>query len=190
MSVSLYGYWTEFFPPRHRAPLTEANLPSQAGNIFVVAGGSAGLGYDLSIILYVAGGKVYILTRTTQNPDDATKRIKAHYQERGDAAEGRQRGSLELIPMDLMDVGTVKSAARQFLDREGADGGRLDVLFNNAGTEAWKNAPLSQQGREYHFTVNSLGSFLLTDLLMSMLSNTAAQAPLAVSGSSSRRRVW
>lgn len=177
ISVSLYAYWTQFFPPRNSAPVTEANLPSQAGKVFIVTGGSSGLGYELSRILYGAGGKVYILTRTKENADDAITRIKAHYEGRGDAAEGIHRGSLHFIPMDLMDFATVKLAAQQFLDCEGGEGGRLDVLFNNAGTGAWKNAPTSQQGHEYHFTVNSLGSFLLTRLLMPMLSKTAAQGP-------------
>ncbi|ROW03779.1 hypothetical protein VMCG_05330 [Cytospora schulzeri] len=176
MSVSLYAYWTQFFPPRNSAPLTEANLPSQAGKVFIVTGGSSGLGYELSRILYGAGGKVYILTRSKENADGAITRIKAHYEGRGDAAEGRQRGSLDFIPMDLMDFATIKTAAQQFLGREGGEG-RLDVLFNNAGTGAWKNAPASQQGHEYHFTVNSLGSFLLTRLLMPILTKTAAQAP-------------
>lgn len=176
MSVSLYAYWTQFFPPRNSAPLTEANLPSQAGKVFIVTGGSSGLGYELSRILYGAGGKVYILTRSKENADDAIARIEAYYKGRGDAAEGRRRGSLEFICMDLTDFATVKAAAQEFLKREGGESGRLDALFNNAGTGAWKNAPASHQGYEYHFTVNSLGSFLLTRLLMPVLSKTAVQA--------------
>lgn len=129
------------FPPRNSAPLTEANLPSQAGKVFIVTDGSSGLGYELSRILYGASGKVYILTRSKENTDDAVARIKAYYEGRGDAAEGRQRGSLEFIPMDLMDFATVKAAAQQFLKREGGEGGRLDALFNNAGTGAWPQRP-------------------------------------------------
>lgn len=190
MSVSLYAYWTQFFPPRNSAPLTEANLPSQAGKVFIVTGGSSGLGYELSRILYGVGGRVYILTRNKENADDAIARIKAHYEGHGDATESRQRGSLAFIPVDLIDFASVRSAAQQFLEREGGGGGRLDVLFNNAGTGAWKNAPASRQGHEYHFTVNSLGSFLLTRLLMPIMTKTAAVATAGQSPCGSVRVVW
>lgn len=77
MSVPLSVLWTQFFPPR--GPLTESNLPSQSGKVFIVTGGSSGLGFQLLRILYGAGGKVYILTRSKENVDAAIARIKAHY---------------------------------------------------------------------------------------------------------------
>ncbi|KAG6363286.1 hypothetical protein INS49_008383 [Diaporthe citri] len=171
MSVSFGTLWTQHFPPA--GPLTEANLPNQAGKVFIVTGGSNGLGYELSRQLYGAGGKVYILTRSKGRTDSAIAKIKAQY-EAEDA--GKQRGSLEFIPMDLMDFETVKAAAQHFLNREGPNG-RLDILFNNAGTGARKDAPVGKQGHEYHFTTNVLGSYLLTRLLSPILSSTAKQAP-------------
>lgn len=171
--------WTQFFPPRNGAPLTEANLPSQAGKVFIVTGGSSGLGYELSRILYGAGGKVYILTRSKEHADDAVARIQAFYEGRDDLA--KPRGSLHFVFMDLTDLTTVKAAAEEFLRRET----KLDVLFNNAGTGALKNAPATRQGHEYHFGVNSLGGFLLAQLLTPCLSRTAQQSP-----SGSGRVVW
>ena len=73
--ATIASIWTQFFPPRNGAPLTEANLPSQAGKVFIVTGGSSGLGYELSRILYGAGGKVYMLTRSKEHADDAAARI-------------------------------------------------------------------------------------------------------------------
>ncbi|KAK8045800.1 light induced alcohol dehydrogenase Bli-4 [Apiospora saccharicola] len=173
--MSFASGWTQFFPPRNGAPLTESNLRSQVGKVFIVTGGSSGLGYHLSRVLYGAGGKVYLLTRTRQHADDAISRIKAHYHDdRQDTAA--QRGSLDFIYMDLLDFATVKAAAEQFLELEGPNG-RLDVLFNNAGTGAVSNAPKSKQGCEYHFCVNSIGTILLTRLLTPILSKTAAQNP-------------
>lgn len=122
MSVSFSSIWTQCFPPR--GPLTEANLPSQTGKVFIVTGGSNGLGYELSRQLYGAGAKVYVLTRSKERTEQAIARIKAHY-EAEDAS--KKRGSLEFIPMDLMDFNSVRAAAHDFLDREGPDG-RLDVL--------------------------------------------------------------
>ncbi|AEO71519.1 uncharacterized protein THITE_2123993 [Thermothielavioides terrestris NRRL 8126] len=173
--MSLAAIWTQFFPPRNGAPVTEANLPSQAGKVFIVTGGSSGLGYELARILYGAGGKVYILTRSKQHVDDAISRIRAFYEGRSDTA--RRSGSLHFIFMDLMDLATVKAAAQEFLDRESGPAARLDILFNNAGTGALNKAPPTRQGHEYHFGVNSLGGFLLARLLTPILSQTARQAP-------------
>lgn len=122
MSVSLSTIWTQYFPPK--GPITEANLPPQVGKVFIVTGGSNGLGYELSRQLYGAGGKVYILTRSKDRTETAIAKIKAHYEEQ-DAKT--QRGSLEFVQMDLMDFASVKTAAQEFLAREGPNG-RLDVL--------------------------------------------------------------
>jgi NAD(P)-dependent dehydrogenase (short-subunit alcohol dehydrogenase family) len=169
--ASLSAIWTQFFPPRNGAPITESNLADQAGKVFIVTGGSSGLGYELSRILYGAGGTVYMLTRSQEHADHATARIKAVYAERDDTEE--RRGSLHFISMDLTDLATVKAAAEEFLRRET----RLDVLFNNAGTGALQNAPATRQGLEYHFGVNSVGGFLLARLLTPVLSQTARNTP-------------
>ncbi|GAB1314784.1 hypothetical protein MFIFM68171_04994 [Madurella fahalii] len=170
--MTFSAIWTQFFPPRNSAPLTEANLPSQTGKVCIVTGGSSGLGYEISRILYGAGATVYILTRSREHADGAISRIRAFYDSK--QADGKQRGSLEYIHMDLMDLASVKTAAQQFLGRHP---GRLDILFNNAGTAARKNAPLTAQGNEYHVGINSLGGFLLAKLLTPILSQTAKQAP-------------
>lgn len=122
MSVPLSTIWAQYFPPT--GPLTAANLKPQAGKVFIVTGGSNGLGYELSRQLYGAGGKVYILTRSKERTETAIAKIKTHY-EQEDA--GKQRGSLEFVQMDLMDFTSVKAAAQEFLAREGPNG-RLDVL--------------------------------------------------------------
>lgn len=122
MSVPFSTIWTQYFPPR--GPLTEANLTSQIGKVFIVTGGSNGLGYELSRQLYGAGGKVYILTRSKNRTKTAIAKIMAHYKEE-DA--GKQRGSLKFVQMDLMDFASVRTAAQEFLAREGPNG-RLDVL--------------------------------------------------------------
>lgn len=167
MSVSYYTIWTQLFPPN--GPLNQHNLPSQSGKVFIVTGGSNGLGEVLSRILYAAGGKVYILTRSEERAREAITRIQAS------CADGVGHGSLHFIRLDMMDFETVKSAAIEFLRREGPEG-RLDVLFNNAGTGGRKNAPAGQQGFEYHMTTNTLGGFLLTRLLHPIISRTAEKS--------------
>ena len=169
LGVPISTIWTQFFPPR--GPLGEANLPRQADRVFVVTGGTTGLGFVLARILYGAGGKVYILTRSQERAEAAIEKIKASYE-----GSGKQVGSLEFVYMDLADFATVKSSAEEVLRREGPNG-RLDVLFNNAGTGGRQNAPSGSQGYEYHLTTNSLGSYLLTRLLMPLLAKTARVSP-------------
>lgn len=122
MSVSIRTLWTQLFPPP--GPINGSNLQSQAGKVFVVTGGSHGLGYELTKALYGAGGKVYMLTRSKERAEEAIFRIKASYDGK-DAT--KKPGSLEFIHMDLMDFESVKKAAQEFFDREGPNG-RLDVL--------------------------------------------------------------
>ncbi|KAI1867193.1 uncharacterized protein JN550_007245 [Neoarthrinium moseri] len=103
--------WTQIFPPRNGAPLTERNLPSQAGRVFIVTGRSSGLGYELSRIFYGLGGKVYILTRSKGRAEEAMAKIRAH-----NSNTEYSTGSLMFLHLDLLDFSTVKAAAQQFLE--------------------------------------------------------------------------
>ena len=65
--------------------------------------------------------------------------------------------SIDTLPLDLSDLGSVRDAAAHFL-REHP---RLDVLINNAGVYTDK-LELTADGYELQFGVNHLGHFLLT----------------------------
>ncbi|KAK2599088.1 hypothetical protein QQS21_005429 [Conoideocrella luteorostrata] len=181
--ASFWAFWTQTYPPWYGAPLTEACLPGQAGKVFIITGGSSGIGYELTRILYGSGAKIYMLTRSEQNAIEAISSIKAFYQDKNHGT-GKQNGSIQFIYMDLVDLATVRSAAQQFLNLEGPDG-RLDVLFNNAGTAARAKAPATKQGHEYHYGTIVLGGFLLTQLLAPFLAKTAKCSPVG-----SVRVVW
>lgn len=112
------------FPPP--GPINRANLQTQAGKVFVVTGGSHGLGFELSKILYAAGGKVYMLTRSKERAEQAISQIQATY----DKDSTKKPGSLIFIHMDLEDFASIQTAANEFLQREGPEG-RLDVLSVN-----------------------------------------------------------
>lgn len=138
--------------------MTEDNLPSQAGKVFVVTGGANGLGYELSRQLYGAGGKVYILTRSKERAESAISKIRSHY-EAQDAKT--QRGSLEFIPMDLMNFESVKVAARDFLALEGSNG-RLDVLLV-AQTSDIRAMQYTDRGKGSIMPAQELGAMLLKE---------------------------
>jgi NADP-dependent 3-hydroxy acid dehydrogenase YdfG len=53
--------FSQFFPPRPN--FTSENLPDQQGKVFLITGGTSGIGFELAKILYRHGGKVYITAR-------------------------------------------------------------------------------------------------------------------------------
>lgn len=159
------------FPPT--PTLTEKNIPSQEGKVFIVTGGAAGIGYELCQILYQAGGRVYLAGRSETNARTAISEIKELSTE--------TRGKLEFINIALDDLTTVKPAVENFLAQES----RLDVLFNNAGVSNPPRGSISPQGHELQLATNCLGPYLLTQLLLPTLIATAKGAPPA-----SVRVVW
>ncbi|KAL2814129.1 short-chain dehydrogenase [Aspergillus granulosus] len=47
----------------YKPPLTEKNLPSQQGKVFIITGASSGIGKELASILYAHHAKIYLATR-------------------------------------------------------------------------------------------------------------------------------
>lgn len=155
--------YTQFFPPK--PTITESNLPNQKGKLFIITGGNSGIGYELAKILYAKEGKVYIMTRNEAKSLDAIAKIEA--------TQTATPGSVKYIHLDLSDLSTILPAAKTFLSVEN----RLDVLFNLAGIAS---APLdykTKQGLKPHFGVNCVAPFLLTKLLLPVLTSTANASP-------------
>ena len=170
----IYSLYTQFFPPR--PTLTGSNLPSQAGKVFIITGASSGIGFELAKILYTAGGTVYIMTRTES---DALKAIDA-IKESANMPPSTP-GAIKYISLNLGDLSSIPASVAAFRSAET----RLDILFNNAGV---CNVPLEHktvQGLESHIGINCVGPFLLTKLLLPILTSTAARAP-----ANSVRIVW
>ena len=165
--------FSQMFPPR--PTLTEHNLPSQKGKVFIVTGGASGVGYELATILYQAGGKVYIAGRSEANARKSIEEIK------NSIGSTSFAGQLEYLPLELDDLSTIKSSAEAFRSKEP----RLDVLWNNAGVSTPPLGSVSKQGYELQLGTNCLGPFLFTQLLLPSL-----QAASQASPPGSVRVVW
>ena len=155
--------FSQFFPPH--PTLTEANLPSQNGKVFIVTGGASGVGFELCNILYQAGGRVYLAGRSEANAQSAISKIKAF--------PTTSLGELIFLFLSLDDQTTIKPAVEAFTASES----RLDVLFNNAGVSLPPRGSVSAQGHELQMATNCLGHYLLTQLLLPTLLHTAKTAP-------------
>lgn len=157
--------YSQFFPPP--AALTEANLSSQNGKVFIVTGGASGVGLELCALLYQAGGKVYLAGRSETNAQAAISKIKAR--------SATTSGELNFLLLSLDDLTTIKPAVEAFASKES----RLDVLFNNAGISLPPPGSVSAQGHELQMATNCLGHHLFTQLLLPTLLHTAKSASSA-----------
>lgn len=130
---------------------TAADIPDQTGRTAVVTGANGGLGYETALALAGAGATVVMAARDQAKAADAEARIRAAHP---DAA-------LEVVPLDLGDLSSVRTAAGTILDTHD----RVELLVNNAGLMAMPERTTAD-GFEMQFGVNHLGHFALTALLL------------------------
>jgi NAD(P)-dependent dehydrogenase (short-subunit alcohol dehydrogenase family) len=147
--ASFHTIFTQFFPPK--ASFTKDDIPSQIGKVFIVTGGSSGVGFELSRILYRAGGTVYCLSHHEGRGIAAIEKIRS-------TVHTSTPGTLHFIPLDLADLTTISPAISEFLAAET----RLDVLFNNAGRASmpWITKPHKAWNPTLASTVLGPGSLL------------------------------
>ena len=133
---------------------TTSDIPDQSGRVAVVTGANGGLGLEVARQLARKGGHVVMAARD---------------QAKGESARASIRGelpgaSLELVPLDLASLASVRQAAAAIL----AGHPRVDILANNAGVMAIPERR-TEDGFEMQLAVNHLGHFALTALLMRAL---------------------
>ncbi|MFB7425306.1 SDR family NAD(P)-dependent oxidoreductase [Streptomyces hydrogenans] len=119
-----------------------------SGTTAVVTGGYSGLGLETTRVLTAAGARVVVPAR---RPDVAR------------AALRDVKGS-EVVPMDLADLDSVRSAAAHISDRID----RIDLLMAVAGVMATPERRVGP-GWEGQLTANHFGHFTLTSELYPLL---------------------
>ncbi len=132
-------------------------VPTQKGRVAIVTGANTGLGFETALAFAKKEIKVIMACRNEQKANDAINRIKEEVTE----------ANLEFIPIDLMDLESVKSFAAAF--KKGHD--RLDLLINNAGIMIPPYQE-TKQGFESQMGVNYFSHFLLTGLLIDLINST------------------
>ena len=139
------------------------------GRTCLITGGSDGIGYVAARELARMGARIVIVGRSAAKTDGAVQRIIA---ETGNPA-------VECLLADLSSQAEVRRVAAEALDLLP----RIDVLLNNAGAVFLSNQR-SADGLEITFALNHLGYFLLTDLLLERLRESASARVINVSSSS------
>lgn len=129
--------------------------------VALVTGANTGIGLVTARELCARGARVFIACRSEASGQAALATIRR-------AVAGAQ---VELLALDLGDLGSVRQCAATFLARNLP----LHILVNNAGLAGGKG--LTASGFELAFGTNHLGHFLLTQLL---LERVKASAPARI----------
>jgi protochlorophyllide reductase len=142
------------------------DIGDQTGRVALVTGANSGIGYQTARALAAHGAHVVLACR-----DD--ERARRTYDE---LDKDLDDCSLEILPLDLADLGSVRQAAAAFLGTHA----RLDLLVNNAGV---MGTPYRQtaDGFELQMATNHLGHFALTGLLLDRIVTTERSRVVTVS---------
>jgi len=141
------------------------------GEVALITGGTSGIGKAAATALAAMGAEVVVSGRN---------------KERGEAAVGEIReqsgsGTVSLVLADLAVQAEVRGLARAFKERHD----RIDVLVNNAGIIQSRRAE-TPDGIELTLAVNHLAPFLLTNLLLDLLKESAPSRIVTVSSEARR----
>ena len=134
----------------------------------MITGGNSGIGFATAGKLAAKGFHVILASRNQQTSAQAIERICA----------GNPSASVESIPLDLASFAAVRQCVATFQ----AKGYPLHLLINNAGgSVAGERASFTADGFEMTFGTNHLGHFLLTNLLLDNLKQSAPARVITVS---------
>jgi retinol dehydrogenase 14 len=141
------------------------------GEVVLITGGTSGIGRATATALAAMGAEVVVTGRSRERGEAAVEEIRD--------TSGNERVSLILA--DLAVQAEVRGLAEEFRERYD----RLDVLVNNAGlVQSWRAE--TQDGIELTLAVNHLAPFLLTNLLLDLLRESAPSRIVTVSSEARR----
>jgi retinol dehydrogenase-14 len=141
------------------------------GKVVLITGGTSGIGRAAATALAAMGAEVAVTGRSRQRGEAAVEEIRD--------TSGNERVSLMLA--DLAVQTEVRGLAEEFRERYD----RLDVLVNNAGIIQSKRTE-TPDGLELTLAVNHLAPFLLTNLLLDLLKESAPSRIITVSSEARR----
>lgn len=134
------------------------------GRTYIVTGANSGVGLETTRQLLRQGAHVVMGCRRVAAGEEAAATMAA------------ERGSTEVLALDLASLASLRAFAEAFLARHD----RLDALVNNAGVMMTPEAR-TEDGFELQLGTNHLGHFLLTELLLDVLRESAPSRIVIVS---------
>jgi len=136
-----------------------------AGRTVLVTGATSGIGRATATGLAAMGARLAITGRDRERTEGAAREIRA--------ASG---GQVDVFVADLSSQSEVRRLAGEVLQSLS----RIDVLVNNVGGY-WNTRHVTADGLEHTFALNHLAPFLLTNLLLDRLKQSAPARVVTVS---------
>lgn len=124
------------------------------GKVALITGANSGIGAVTARELALQGYHVFLACRDRSKADQVIQEI---------SAESQGQARAESLELDLVNLDSIRSCAKQFLNRNLP----LHLLICNAGLAGQKG--MTTSGFELTFGVCHIGHFLLTDLLKEKL---------------------
>ena len=140
------------------------------GKVALVTGGTSGIGKATAMALAAMGAEVVIVGRNPERGEEAVAEIRS-----------QTGGKVDLALYDLSVQAQVRALADEFRHRYD----RLDVLVNNAGL-VQSGRTETPDGVETTLAINHLAPFLLTNLLLDVLKESAPSRVVTVSSEAQR----
>ncbi|KAI5923213.1 hypothetical protein F4810DRAFT_211437 [Camillea tinctor] len=146
--------------------IVEAFASNVKGRTFVITGaGGRSIGGSIATTLARAcPAHILIASRTLTKAEPVLAAIR----------ETDPSVRVSFVQVELSDHASARRAAKEILE---ATTSKIDVIVNSAGNMAIKEYTVDKQGIEMQFSVNHLGHFLLTNLLVPGLLAAASQNP-------------
>jgi len=135
-----------------------------AGKTVLGTGGTGGIGRATALGLAAMGANLAITGRDRDRAEDAAREIRAG------------GGRVDVFVADL----SAQSEVRRLADEVLTSLPRIDVLVNNVGGY-WNTRHVTPDGLEHTFALNHLAPFLLINLLLDRLKETAPARVVTVS---------
>lgn len=141
--------------------LGKGNFTALSGKVAIVTGANSGLGLQNARVLQKYGCHVIWAVRNVKKAQKALEELQAE--------EGTMSGKATILQVDISDLTTVKPFVNEFLKLKLP----LHILILNAGIMAPVKWEPSKQGFESMFATNNLGHFLMSELLLPKMEETA-----------------
>jgi NAD(P)-dependent dehydrogenase (short-subunit alcohol dehydrogenase family) len=151
------GYTSVGYRIRSRGWSVE-DLSRMDGKVVLVTGATAGLGAAAAAGFARLGATVWLVGRSRARAEQARAAVV-------------ERSGNDSVQIGLCDLSSLDSV-RRFAGRFGDESARLDLLVNNAAVLPQKRT-LSADGIELALATNVVGPFLLTELLIPILNDSA-----------------
>ena len=132
---------------------TPQQLPDLSGKTYVITGANGGLGFLSARELGKRGANIIMACRSMPKAQSAKLKL-----------QNVVKGSLELMPLDLSDMASVRHGAAEVRKLTS----KIDGLVNNAGVMQTPETR-TVDGFELQFAANHLGHFLWTALLLDLV---------------------